>query len=167
VWVALWLSLVGALACLAIVVAGGFRKRSGAVISPAIASRPTFLEAPLARHSRRTIVAVAILTVAAGVLVRPWVGLLVGALAFWSVRDRRVRVAVRYAPAAIVGAIAVYMAAAQAIEHYVTGTHWPAIFKVARIPMWIALFLLLADALVERMWSRDDVPAPEASADDA
>ena len=56
----------------------------------------------------------------------------------------------------MVAGIAAYMAGEQALHHYVTGTHWPSIFAWARIPIWIALFLLLADALVARMWHGDD-----------
>jgi hypothetical protein len=90
------------------------------------------------------------LSVLAGVIVLPWVGVLVGALTFWSMRDRRVRFLVRYAPAAIVVGAAIYMAIAQVVNRYPTGGSWPAIFAWERIPVWIALFLLLADAVVAR-----------------
>ena len=45
---------------------------------------------------------------------------------------------------------------AQAFEHYSTGTPWPAIFAWARFPVWIALFLLLADAVIGWMWRSDE-----------
>jgi hypothetical protein len=168
--VALWLSLAGALACLVIIAAAARARRrraSGedadadpvaATAHEPVSSRPVLFEPALARSSRRATIAVLALTLAAGVLVRPWVGLLIGALALWSLRDRRVRLAVRYAPAAIIAVLAVYVAVAQAVEHYPTGTHWPALFAFARIPTWIALLLLLTDAVVEWMWRSDEGP---------
>jgi arabinofuranan 3-O-arabinosyltransferase len=168
VWVALWLSLAGAVVCLMIVAAATRARRRrarpgtpvpdrvAAGAHEAVTSRAVLLEAPLARHTARSAAAVATLAVTAGVLVRPWVGILVGALAFWALHDRRVRLLVRYAPAAVVVAIAVSMAGAQTLEHYPTGTHWPWIFAWARIPIWIALFLLLADAVIEWMWRSDE-----------
>ncbi|HEY5011800.1 MAG TPA: hypothetical protein VIK61_03730, partial [Acidimicrobiia bacterium] len=170
VWFALWLSLAGGLACLTILGASLLRGRRRVTADvpgedraefvgyAPIAARTVLLEAPLARETRRAVVAVATLAFVAAVVVRPWVGVLVGALAYLSTRDRRVRLLVRYAPAAIVAGIAAYMAGAQALHHYPTGTHWPALFAWARIPIWIALFLLLTDALVAWMWHRDDGP---------
>jgi arabinofuranan 3-O-arabinosyltransferase len=165
-WVAIWLSLAAGVACLAIVAGSSVRRRRRArtgepepalpVATTAITMRPALLERPLARGSARSILVIATLALSAGILVRPWVGVLIGALAFWSIRDRRVRLLIRYAPAAIVGGIAVCMAIAQAIHHYPSGGSWPALFAWERIPIWIALFLLLADALIERKWWSND-----------
>jgi arabinofuranan 3-O-arabinosyltransferase len=169
VWLALWLSLLGGIACVGIVIVSSVRRRARAadgtdsvaqVAPAAITSRTALLEAPIARTSTRsTLVPVATLSILAGLIVVPWVGVLVGVLTFWSMRDRRVRCIVRYAPAAIVGAIAISIAIAQAIHHYPTGGSWPAIFAWARIPVWIAIFLLLVDAVVDRT-ERFDEPAP-------
>ncbi len=169
VLLALWLSLASALLCCAIVAASSWRRRravaGGPELEPSapigndpVLPRAALLEAPLARRPRRAAVAISVLAVIAGVVVAPWVGILVGALAYWSLRDRRVRVAVRYAPAAIVAVIACYMAIAQILEKYPTGNAWPALFAWARIPVWIALFLLLTDAVISRMWREDDEP---------
>jgi len=170
VWFALWLSLVGGLACVGIVVASSIRRRRalaadgvdpfGPVVPAAISARAALLEAPVARGSTRaTLVPVLTLAIISGLIVVPWVGVLVGALTFWATRDRRVRFVIRYAPAAVVGAIAIYMAIAQAVQHYPTGGNWPALFAWERIPVWIALFLLLADAVVGRTGRTDgDTP---------
>jgi arabinofuranan 3-O-arabinosyltransferase len=165
VWIALWLSLVGGIACLVIL---GWSlltaRRRVAAVAPvpsedaSITVRPPLLEPALTSDTRLSVGAVVVLAVLAGVVVHPWVGLLVGALTYASIRDRRARLVVRYAPVAIVAFIALYMAGAQAIEHYATGTHWPSIFSWARVPMWIALFLLLVDATVEWLWRRTSPP---------
>jgi hypothetical protein len=172
VWIALWLSLAGGLACLLIVAATARARRRSARVGSAdterlatagresITARPVLLEAALApRTTRATALVVVTLALAAGVLVRPWAGILVGGLAFWSLRERRVRLLVRYAPAAIMIGVAIYMAGAQAVHHYTTGTGWPAAFAPARIPTWIALFLLLTDTVIEHMWRNVEGPA--------
>ena len=166
VWIALWLSLAGGIVCLAILLWSFVlaRRRQDALVMTApyedstIALRPPRLEPALARQTAPTVAAVVALAVLSGAVVRPWVGVLIGGLTYLSIRDRRARFVVRYAPAAIAVAIALYMAAAQAITSYASGTHWPSIFSWARVPTWIALFLLLVDATVDWLWRRNAPP---------
>jgi hypothetical protein len=180
VWIALWLSLLGGIACVVILAMSLVRGRRSALVvraddvhsvvvvpSEPVVLRPAFLEPGFAPNSSRAVVATVALGLVAGVVVRPWVGVLIAAVTYLSIRDRRVRLAARYAPVALAAGIAVYMAGAQAIKHYATGTHWPAIFSWARVPTWIALFLLLIDAVVEWMWRGDAPPDPERPDDDS
>jgi hypothetical protein len=174
VWFALWVSLLSGLACVGIVIATSVRRRrqgAGAAdpdafttpAAGAITLRAPLLEAPLAPYSVRTRLLVPLsLALVAGVVVLPWVGVLVGAVAYGAMRDRRVRLLMRYAPAAIVVGGAIYIAIAQAVEHYSAGGTWPAIFDWERIPIWVALFLLLADAVIGRLAAPDDLTASAA-----
>jgi arabinofuranan 3-O-arabinosyltransferase len=168
VGLALWLSLLSGLACVAIVIVSSVRRRRGAGVTEAetvamigagsITSRAPLLEPALARQSVRTTLVVTLtLALVAGVIVLPWVGILVGALTWWSMHNRRIRLFVRYAPAVFVAGSAACIAIAQAVNHYRAGGTWPAIFAWERIPVWIALFLLLADAVIGMLPTHDEL----------
>jgi hypothetical protein len=150
------------------VIVSSVRRRRGAGVTEAetvamigagsITSRAPLLEPALARQSVRTTLVVTLtLALVAGVIVLPWVGILVGALTWWSMHNRRIRLFVRYAPAVFVAGSAACIAIAQAVNHYRAGGTWPAIFAWERIPVWIALFLLLADAVIGMLPTHDEL----------
>ena len=81
-------------------------------------------------------------------VVRPWVGLVVGFVTFVAARRPLVRTVMRFAPFVIVAGIAVYVPLAQYIRRYPPHFDWPTYFSAATIPAWIAVLLLLADAML-------------------
>lgn len=151
---ALWLSVIAGLACIGIVIAALLRRRRLTaadvdVATPMTVLSDAFSPSALGFSTRSTVFTVAAVTVASALLVRPWVGLVVGALTLMAIHRSRWRLLLRLGPAAIVAAIAVYMAAGQYLRHYPARFDWPSFYAAARIPAWIAVMLLAADALIE------------------
>ncbi len=143
---AIAVSLLGGLACLFII---GFalvrRRRESMVPEPlAVVDWPR----PVALAGR------AVLGVALGVgvigalVVRPWVGLLVGVITYVAAIRPVVRTAMRFSPFLLAAGIAVYVPLAQFIHRYPPRFDWSAFFSAATIPAWIAVLLLLADAML-------------------
>ena len=155
---ALWISAIAALACIGIVIGAWVRRRRRvgspeaeiALPAPSVAVAQEDLAPGIAGlTTRATAWTVAAVTIGSALLVRPWVGLLVGALAFLAIRRPRWRLVLRLAPAVIVAGIAVYMAAGQYLEDYPARFDWPTFYTAARTPAWIAVVLLAADGLIE------------------
>ena len=145
--------------CLGIVGAAIVLDRRRRVLATATAAQPTLIRSftPPALDRRRGAVigTTVIATVTAALLVNVWIAPLVGALTLVAVLRPRWHRAVRFAPAVIVGAIAIYVTAAQIVHHYAAVMPWPTYFDPARIPLWIALLLLGADALIAIAWRTD------------
>ncbi|MBM3675007.1 MAG: DUF3367 domain-containing protein [Actinobacteria bacterium] len=87
--------------------------------------------------------------VAAGVTVRPWVGLGVGAMVLLAIRSRPWRLALRLTPAALMLGVALYISVTQFFERYPPRFDWVAYYDAARIPTWIGILLLGADAVID------------------
>ncbi len=178
--ISLWISLVAGLACIAIVIAASVRRRRrNPGDDPAAASVPTaadpglsivltnaFGSAATGLSTGAVVVTVATTTIATAVLVRPWVGLLIGALTLLAIRQPRWRLVLRVGPAAILAGIMVYMGVGQYLREIPTRFDWPTFYSQARTPAWIAVALLSADALIEivtRITRRRENAAPESS----
>ena len=150
----IWISLIAALACIGIVIAASVRRRRRnakeadvAIEAPAVVDvlRP----AALAFSTRATVLTVGATAVVSALLVRPWVGLLVGALTLLAIRRPRWRLLLKLGPAVIVAGVALYMAAGQYLDSYPARFDWPTFYSAARTPAWIAVVLLGADAAIE------------------
>lgn len=164
---ALALSLAGALACLAIVVATGLRRRRVAV--GAAPDPSPVLMAPWRAEAGGTSIAASLITgtacaLVAGAVAAPWVGVVTGVLTALAMRSTRARAVLRIAPVVIVVAIACYVAAGQWRHTYAPQFEWTTYFDRARQPAWLAVLLLAADVVVGtvRARLRPDDGAPDA-----
>jgi arabinofuranan 3-O-arabinosyltransferase len=90
---------------------------------------------------------------AAGLFVAPLLGLLIAAVILLELRIARIRVAIVAGAIGLLVATAGYVAVRQSGAKFVSDISWPGHFGVANSLVWIALFLLAADALVQ--WARD------------
>jgi arabinofuranan 3-O-arabinosyltransferase len=146
------ISIVAALLCLGIVVVAWARRRRRAAIVAAAPAGASFELAPPSMHFGSvwpTVVTVGFTTLTSALLVRPWVGLLVGVLTLVALRWPRWRLLLRVGPAAIVAGLALYMAAGQYLERYPPRFDWPTFYRELRTPAWIAVMLIVADATIE------------------
>jgi arabinofuranan 3-O-arabinosyltransferase len=130
------------------------------------------------KRTARAPVWVAMLTaVAAGLIAAalstpwsPWAGLIVGPACGLLALSRHTRFLVTLSSVALLVATGLYVTLGQAQHHYLVGANWPAQFKLAGVLTSVAVLLLGADALAERVRSRYPEPAPpgqpaEAGAD--
>ena len=163
--IAFLISLLAALACVGIVITAFVRAPATRLRVPRSAGsngevpveiglrvsslRTLFEPSPARLSTRASWITVGSIVVASAVLVRPWAGLLVGALAALAIMRPRWRWLLRLGPAAIVGAITLYMAVGQYVRQYPPRFDWPTFYSAARAPAWIAVMLLAADALIE------------------
>ena len=149
--VALGLSAVAAVACLALVVIGDRRRR--AAIAPE-SSDDDAAAAPTRRTWPTWAVALAIATgtfVAAG----PVVAVVVLAATALADRSEGAARLLRWAPAAALGVGALYVVGRQAISHPTAAFEWPAEQSAAHGPALAALALLVAAVVVdERRYRR-------------
>jgi hypothetical protein len=154
--VALIVSFLALMACVGLVGAAlvGDRRRKVVALTrtapPTL--RRTLLPQPLEPRRRAIGGAVVGMTAVAALLVTPWVGPIVGALVLGAILRPRWRRALRLAPAVIVGATAIGITAAQVLRNYDAVFQWPSYFNVARIPVWAAIVILAADALIAVVW---------------
>ncbi|HUF32487.1 MAG TPA: alpha-(1-_3)-arabinofuranosyltransferase family protein [Acidimicrobiales bacterium] len=156
VWLALALSALGVLLCLALAV---LDRRRGDLIPDEDTSLPwqPWLDSPLTGAGGRPDVTVtAAVAVAAGaiaaLLLRPWAGPLVAVLALLALLVRRGRAAMALGSVGLIGAAGAYVVVKQARNAYPPDFGWPSFFETAHILAWLALLLLLTDVLVA--WAR-------------
>jgi hypothetical protein len=116
----------------------------------------------LERRRGAIIGTVGAITVLGALLVNPWVGPVVGAFTLLAILHPRARLALRVAPAALVVGSAVYVVWIQIAHAYPPVFEWPSYFNAVRTPVWIALVLVAADALISVVWRTDfEESAPE------
>jgi hypothetical protein len=168
--VALWLSGLAVLACLAIAVAGAIRARAKGVDRTDRAARATTLPGlptlsnPFRPSGRRlstkmTVTLVAVATVTGALVIAPLEGLVVGAaVAICAVRPRW-RALLTVGAVALFGASALYVVQLQLRYRFPTKIEWPEHFnRVALVP-WVAAAFLYADAVLDWARSRRRVPS--------
>jgi arabinofuranan 3-O-arabinosyltransferase len=162
VWTAIWLSLLGALLCIGIIVLTWVRRRS--VVATAATARPGDADADLAwspveairRGSRVRWIAPVVCGVLAALVVAPWVGVVVAGVVALVVVQPRLRAVVMLAPAALLALCALYILVEQYRYRYPSVFEWPTVFPHARTLAWIAVVLLAADAVTEILRARFD-----------
>jgi hypothetical protein len=143
---AILISALATLACIAIVLVSLVRGRRREYV--AADDSPEFrtdLRAGL-RIDRRVLVIVFAVSALTAFVVQPVVGLAFGCLTLFGLRGGWRRTALVLAPVALMLGITLYVAMGQAVGHYPPRFEWPGFFDIARIPAWIALILLFADA---------------------
>ncbi len=106
-------------------------------------------------------------TLVGAVTVRPWVGLLVGALAMLATVAPRWRLVLRMAPAALMLGVAFYVSITQFFVRYPPRFDWVTFYDEMRIPTWIAVLLVATDALIGVVWRSEHAPKSDAPEIDA
>jgi hypothetical protein len=81
----------------------------------------------------------------------PWAGLAIGPATALVVLARRVRLLLTLPAVGLVIAAGVYVAVGQAEHHYPAGAAWPSEFQAAALMCSLAVLLIGADALAERV----------------
>ncbi len=144
---ALVASSIGGLACLAILLLALARRRR----NRALALEPLAVVGwphPARLVGRRAQWVALGVGVIGALVVRPWVGLLVGLVTLAAARWPVVRWAMRFAPFLLTAGVAVYVPLEQYFHRYPPRFNWSAFFSAATIPAWIAVLLLLADVML-------------------
>ena len=161
VWIAIAISAITLLVCLALVL-GIRRRRNRGRDSPAplpdtaIVGEPdqvAVLELP-GRRDRvlgraATVVGTLGVALGAAALSRWWVGLVVGAAFLLAARWPRLRWITKLAAPAALAAVALYVVVQQARHHYPSVLEWPANFDRVNAVAWLAVLLLVSDAVLE------------------
>jgi hypothetical protein len=145
VWIAIWLSLAFMLLCLGIV-AITWRRRMRSAARPGDAEvEMTWRGYPhLERRTRWVVVGVS--AVITGLMVAPWVGVLVGAVAYALMAP--VRRYILLLPGVLLAAVGLYIVLAQGHYHFPSIFEWDTLFPYARTPAWIAVAILTADLVI-------------------
>ena len=164
VWTAVWISVLAALLCLAIVGGALLRRRVRASVAAPDASDSTvWIEWPVpARrdpsalpepaHRRRDQIGVPVLAgLAAALIVAPWVGVVVAGLMLAMQWRPRVRAVLVLGPAVFLTLVTVYMVYLQHHFRFPPLFEWPTLFPLARPLGWLAVVFLGVDVLVERV----------------
>jgi arabinofuranan 3-O-arabinosyltransferase len=163
VWRSMLVSAAAGIVSVGIVLVGLARRRRRRREPPDRRSAPE-LRVPLVERAgvvRASSVWVAVVVAGglAAAVVRPWAGLLVGFVTYLAARNDRWRLGLRFAPAVILVCVGVGVAAAQVVRRYPLRFEWPTFFDWARYPVWIAVTLLLAEAVLGAFVdSRDRAP---------
>jgi arabinofuranan 3-O-arabinosyltransferase len=164
VTVALWISALALVLCLLLAFT-----RLGA---PARRATPLTgdLPAPLSgdvlhypgrRPDKRVAIRAAlILGVFATAVVHPLVGAAVGVAAYVALRRRGERRALTLAIPAAMLAAGLYVVAVQLVFEIEPGFEWPSVFAGAHLLGWLAVLLLVTDAVVARLWRGPRPPEP-------
>jgi hypothetical protein len=168
VWAAIWLSLLGALLCIGIIVVTWVRRRS--VVATAATARAGDADAELSWSpvdaippgSRVRWTAPLVCGLLAGLVVAPWVGLLVAGVVALVIAQPRLRAVVLLVPAGLLALCGLYLMVQQFRYRYPSVFEWPTVFPHARTPAWIAVVLLAADAVTEILRARGAAAEPTA-----
>ncbi len=160
VWTALALSVAGGVMCLGILVLTTGRARrqrrtllasttgdAPALVIPELAS-PALVEA--GRASNATIAGtVVIATIIGSALVRPWCGVVTGALVLLVMTRPRWRIVLRLLPFVALGLCGLYAAASQFVTHLKPIFEWPTQLWRVRTLGWLAVAFVACEAVVE------------------
>lgn len=154
--VALWVSLVGGIACLGIVLVG-LRRRRGRPADrfegPRLRTRGTRVGDAVGPRARLGLALGA--AVVAGLTIAPVVGVLTGLLAWLAADGGRIRRAVRFAPPVLLLAVAIGIPVQQRIERHPAFFDWTSHFEWARWCVWFAVITLALDVLVASLRHED------------
>lgn len=177
VWIALGLSALALLACLALVL-WPMRRHLAPVATEASspgadgrASVPQPFEmSRLLRYagprpSARTSVILTLLSLLAWTAIIDWrVGLLVAVAAFLGSRSDRARPLLTLGAPAAYGAAAAYQIAFQLLTHRPVGFGWAAYAQRVHPLAWASVALLVTDVILDRLWLRRWWPSKDAEA---
>jgi hypothetical protein len=158
VWAAIWISLVAALLCLALIAWSMVRRRArvrdlgwSPSDSDVRVEWPSEARGTLAVTRSSRIVVPILAGLVASLVVAPWAGAL-AALAVVLIQWRpSLRLLVAVIPAALLAAVAFYMVYLQHHFGFPPVFEWPTLFPLGRPLAWLAVVFLGVDVLVERV----------------
>jgi hypothetical protein len=157
VWAAIWISLLGALACLALIGWSMLRRRTLAGVSTgAPTDVDVHVEWPAGPRisgvirSRDRVVLPILVGLAAALVVAPWAGAVAAAAVVLMQWRPPLRVFVALAPATLITFVTVYVVYLQHHFRFPPVFEWPTLFPLARPLGWLAVVLLAVDVVVER-----------------
>lgn len=101
-----------------------------------------------ALSKRFRVVSISALSLSAGIFSRPWIGVLVGLMAYAANRYPVMRKILKIGPALIVSGVGIGMATLIVVKNLTPGISWPSQFQFAAYPVWIALFMVLIDGVM-------------------
>jgi arabinofuranan 3-O-arabinosyltransferase len=145
VWLAIWLTVAFMLLCIGIAVVT-WRRRIKSAARPGDADVDIRWGGYPHLEGRTRWVAVVASALVAGVMVTPWVGILVGGAAFALTAPWRRFVLVM--PAVLLAFCGLYMVWQQAAHRFPSVFEWPTLFPLASTPAWIAIAILAADLVI-------------------
>jgi hypothetical protein len=156
VWLAIWLTVAFMLLCIGIA-AVTWRRRITSAARPGDADVDFSWGGYPHLVGRTRWLAVVASALVAGVMVAPWVGILVGGAAYALTAPWRRFVLV--APAILLAFCGLYMVWQQAAHHFPSVFEWPTLFPLASTPAWIAVAVLTADTVIA-IAQRSSSPPP-------
>jgi hypothetical protein len=172
VWAAIAISGIFMLLCSALALGLWPRRRRAAVPAAGSAAfeTPALVSplVPVGTRPKRSAVAAVTLgsALAAGALIRPLAGLLVGGLVLVALLRPRWRVVLALGAPLALGLAGFYVFVQQWRHDYPAVFEWPTFFDRVHVLGWIAVVFLAADAVVETVRRPRPVPsAPEAEGD--
>jgi hypothetical protein len=169
VWIGLAVTALGVLLCLVLALR---RRRAWRGRTDARAPAPNvraWLDRDRPRPSRALLALVPVGLGIVGALVsEPWVGLVVALGTVGALLDRRARAVVRWGAVGALVAAAAFVVGQQLVQGYPAAYDWPQRFlRVDALP-WLALLLLTASVVVDRVLdppaetdAQDDVGVPQ------
>ncbi len=165
---AIALSVLGALACLGILVGAAIRRRrrrgADAAVEPegeidddedAVLASP-FVAPGRAPGGVGITLTTLIALIVGGVFVAPWVGVVFAIVVLLVLLRPRWRVLLSLLPALMLAACGAYIAAKQWHARFPPTFEWPTFFSRVRTLGWLSVLFLAGDALVEIVRSRRD-----------
>ena len=97
-------------------------------------------------------------------LVSPAAGISLAVVAGLALRVPRIRPVLVLGGPALFWASALVLLARQAVSSLPTGFDWPTYYDVLQGPAWVAVLLLVLDAVVDRCWLRRWWPTADSPA---
>jgi hypothetical protein len=160
VWIAIVISLAGAVSCIAIAAVAWRRRRAAPRRTDGDAELDVSVPPPLRTIGVRARVAtIVVAAVTAAVAVAPWAGIVAACVVAVLLAWPRARLVVGLLAALLVAGVGAYIAVAQLRHDYPPIFEWPTLFPRATSPAWLALLLVSAVALVDWVRSRPPWPA--------
>jgi len=168
VWTAIWISIVAALACIAIACVGYVRaRRRTDALDPRDADARLEWPVPArgttaTRRGRVRVVVPLLAGLVAALIFAPWAGVLVALLLLGMQWRPRLRVVFVLGPSLLLALAAAYIFYLQRHFQFPPLFEWPTLFPYARPLAWLAVVLLSADVVAER-YGRADRTGSEPS----
>jgi hypothetical protein len=168
VWAAIWISVLAALSCLAIVGWSLRRKRRRAPTalegdSDVRVEWPSSPRGTLVRRPSDRVVVPLLAGLAASLVVAPWVGAIAVVAVVLMQWRPSLRAFVAVGPAVLIALVLAYIVYLQHHFRFPPVFEWPTLFPLGRPLGWLAVVLLAIDVLVERVGA----PPPAAAGLDA
>jgi hypothetical protein len=161
VWASIAISLVTVAACLGILVVTARRRRrvSAGVRAPGDDDAELTWNRSWSVPVRVRWIAPLAAGLLTALVVRPWVGLVVAAVAVVIIVWPRWRPIAMVVPGALLALCGLYLVIGQIRYEYPSVFEWPTVFPRARTIAWVAVMLLVADAIIEIVRERFTRPS--------